>query len=393
METEDPRPGVYTDINGNTATAWGLIMASEKCGRPLFLGSYPITPATDILHELAKRKDLGVKACQMEDEIAGVCSAIGAAFAGDLAVTSTSGPGLALKSEGIGLAVMAELPLVVIDVQRGGPSTGLPTKTEQTDLMQALYGRNGESPVAVVAPASPTDCFTMAFEACRIAVEHMTPVILLSDAFIGNGSSAWRVPDEDEYPAIKTPDVPRELLENGTWRPYMRAEDLHRFWPMSGTEGATHRLGGLEKDAETGAISNSPENHEKMVMLRRQKVANIANDIPLLDVCGNADADTLLVGWGGTYGHLRSACDELNAQGTPVALAHFRYINPLPANTAEVLARYKRVIVAELNTGMFADYLQCRYPETRISRINKIQGQPFSVSELVEKTRKIIEEA
>ena len=393
VETEDPRPGVYTDINGNTATAWGLIMASEKCGRPLFLGSYPITPATDILHELAKRKDLGVKACQMEDEIAGVCSAIGAAFAGDLAVTSTSGPGLALKSEGIGLAVMAELPLVVIDVQRGGPSTGLPTKTEQTDLMQALYGRNGESPVAVVAPASPTDCFTMAFEACRTAVEHMTPVILLSDAFIGNGSSAWRVPDEDEYPAIKTPDVPRELLENGTWRPYMRAEDLHRFWPMSGTEGATHRLGGLEKDAETGAISNSPENHEKMVMLRRQKVANIANDIPLLDVCGNADADTLLVGWGGTYGHLRSACDELNAQGTPVALAHFRYINPLPANTAEVLARYKRVIVAELNTGMFADYLQCRYPETRISRINKIQGQPFSVSELVEKTRKIIEEA
>ena len=393
VETEDPRPGVYTDINGNTATAWGLIMASEKCGRPLFLGSYPITPATDILHELAKRKDLGVKACQMEDEIAGVCSAIGAAFAGDLAVTSTSGPGLALKSEGIGLAVMAELPLVVIDVQRGGPSTGLPTKTEQTDLMQALYGRNGESPVAVVAPASPTDCFTMAFEACRIAVEHMTPVILLSDAFIGNGSSAWRVPDEDEYPVIKTPDVPKELLENGTWRPYMRAEDLHRFWPMSGTEGATHRLGGLEKDAETGAISNSPENHEKMVMLRRQKVANIANDIPQLDICGDAEADTLLVGWGGTYGHLRSACEELNAQGTPVALAHFRYINPLPANTAEVLARYKRVIVAELNTGMFADYLQCRYPDTRISRINKIQGQPFSVSELVEKTRKIIEEA
>jgi len=371
VETEDPRPGVYTDINGNTATAWGLIMASEKCGRPLFLGSYPITPATDILHELAKRKDLGVKACQMEDEIAGVCSAIGASFAGDLAVTSTSGPGLALKSEAIGLAVMAELPLVVIDVQRGGPSTGLPTKTEQTDLMQALYGRNGESPVAVVAPASPTDCFTMAFEACRIAVEHMTPVILLSDAFIGNGSSAWRVPEETEYPAIKTPDVPA----------------------MSGTEGTTHRLGGLEKDTNTGAISNDPENHERMVMLRRRKVENIANDIPQLDICGNADADTLLVGWGGTYGHLRSACEELNAQGTPVALAHFRYINPMPANTAEVLARYKRVIVAELNTGMFADYLQCRYPDTRISRINKIQGQPFSVSELVEKTRKIMEEA
>lgn len=392
IETEDPRPGIYTDINGNTATAWGLIMASEKCGRPLFLGSYPITPATDILHELAKRKDLGVKACQMEDEIAGVCSAIGASFAGDLAVTSTSGPGLALKSEGIGLAVMAELPLVVIDVQRGGPSTGLPTKTEQTDLMQALYGRNGESPVAVVAPASPTDCFTMAFEACRIAVEHMTPVILLSDAFIGNGSSAWRVPDADEYPAIKTPDVPAEMLADGSWRPYMRRENLGRYWPMSGTEGATHRLGGLEKDPRTGAISTDAVNHEHMVELRREKIARIADDIPALEVLGNPDADTLLVGWGGTYGHLHTAADELNAAGTPVAFAHFRYINPLPANTAEVLARYKKVIVAELNTGMFADYLQSRFPETRIARINKIQGQPFAVSELVAKTRKIMEE-
>lgn len=393
IETEDPRPGIYTDINGNTATAWGLIMASEKCGRPLFLGSYPITPATDILHELAKRKDLGVKACQMEDEIAGVCSAIGASFAGDLAVTSTSGPGLALKSEGIGLAVMAELPLVVIDVQRGGPSTGLPTKTEQTDLMQALYGRNGESPVAVVAPASPTDCFTMAFEACRIAVEHMTPVILLSDAFIGNGSSAWRIPDPDEYPAIKTPDVPAEMLADGSWRPYMRRENLGRYWPMSGTEGATHRLGGLEKDPKTGAISTDAANHEHMVELRREKIARIADDIPALEVLGNPDADTLLVGWGGTYGHLHTAADELNAAGTPVAFAHFRYINPLPANTAEVLARYKKVIVAELNTGMFADFLQCRFPETRIARINKIQGQPFAVSEIVEKTRKIMEEA
>jgi len=392
IETEDPRPGIYTDINGNTATAWGLIMASEKCGRPLFLGSYPITPATDILHELAKRKDLGVKACQMEDEIAGVCSAIGASFAGDLAVTSTSGPGLALKSEGIGLAVMAELPLVVIDVQRGGPSTGLPTKTEQTDLMQALYGRNGESPVAVVAPASPTDCFTMAFEACRIAVEHMTPVILLSDAFIGNGSSAWRVPDADEYPAIKTPDVPAEMLADGSWRPYMRRENLGRYWPMSGTEGATHRLGGLEKDPRTGAISTDAVNHEHMVELRREKIARIADDIPALEVLGNPDADTLLVGWGGTYGHLHTAADELNAAGTPVAFAHFRYINPLPANTAEVFARYKKVIVAELNTGMFADYLQSRFPETRIARINKIQGQPFAVSELVAKTRKIMEE-
>ena len=391
VETEDPRPGIYTDINGNTATAWGLIMASEKCGRPLFLGSYPITPATDILHELAKRKDLGVKACQMEDEIAGVCSAIGASFAGNLAVTSTSGPGLALKSEGIGLAVIAELPLVVIDVQRGGPSTGLPTKTEQTDLMQALYGRNGESPVAVVAPASPTDCFTMAFEACRIAVEHSTPVILLSDAFIGNGSSAWRVPEADEYPAIKTPDVPAELLADGSWSPYMRRDNLGRYWPMSGTEGATHRLGGLEKDAQTGAISTDPVNHEKMVELRRVKIARIADDIPALEVLGDPDSDTLLIGWGGTYGHIRTAAEELCRQGRPVAMAQFRYINPLPANTAEVLSHYKRIIVAELNTGMFADYLQSRFPEHRIERINKIQGQPFSVSELVERTTKLME--
>ena len=392
VETEDPKPGIYTDINGNTATAWGLIMASEKCGRPLFLGSYPITPATDILHELAKRKDLGVKACQMEDEIAGVCSAIGASFAGNLAVTSTSGPGLALKSEGIGLAVMAELPLVVIDVQRGGPSTGLPTKTEQTDLMQALYGRNGESPVAVVAPASPTDCFTMAFEACRIAVEHMTPVILLCDAFIGNGSSAWRVPEADEYPEIKTPDVPAEKLVDHTWHPYDRRDNLGRYWPVGGTEGATHRLGGLEKDAVSGAISNDPVNHEKMVNLRREKIARIADDIPALELNGCPDADTLLVGWGGTYGHLRSAVEELNAAGKPIALAHFRYINPLPANTADIIARYRRIIVAELNTGMFADFLQCRYPDAHIQRINKIQGQPFSVGEIVDRVTKYMEE-
>ncbi len=392
IETEDPRPGIYTDINGNTATAWGLIMASEKSGRPLFLGSYPITPATDILHELAKRKDLGVKACQMEDEIAGVCSAIGASFAGNLAVTSTSGPGLALKSEGIGLAVMAELPLVVIDVQRGGPSTGLPTKTEQTDLMQALYGRNGESPVAVVAPASPTDCFTMAFEACRIAIEHTTPVILLSDAFIGNGASAWRIPEADEFPEIKTPDVPAEMLADGSWRAYARRENLGRYWPKSGTEGATHRLGGLEKDFTSGAISNDPANHERMVMLRREKIARIADDIPEVEIIGNPDADTLLIGWGGTYGHLHTAADMLNAAGKPVAFAHFRYINPLPKNTAEVINRYGRVIVAELNTGMFADYLQCRFPGKNILRINKIQGQPFSSAEVAERIARMMED-
>ncbi len=384
IESDEPKPGIYTDINGNTATAWGLIMASEKCGRPLFLGSYPITPATDILHELAKRKDLGVKTIQMDDEIAGVCSASGASLAGNLAVTSTSGPGLALKSEGIGLAVMAELPLVVIDVQRGGPSTGLPTKTEQTDLMQALYGRNGESPVAVVAAATPTDCFTMAFEAARIAVEHMTPVILLTDAFIGNGSSAWRVPDADEYPEIKVRKVTPDMIAAG-WRPYQRDEQSKvRYWALPGTEGAMHRLGGLEKDFVTGAISTDPANHEKMVLTRREKIARIADNIPELEVYGAADSDTLLIGWGGTFGHLMTATDELAAAGKPVAFAHFRYINPLPANALDVIRRYRRVIVAELNTGMFADYLQSKLPGTEILRINKIQGQPFQVAEIVE---------
>lgn len=388
IETDEAKPGVYTDLNGNTATAWGLIMASEKSGRPLFLGSYPITPATDILHELAKRKDLGVKACQMEDEIAGVCSAIGAAFAGNLAVTSTSGPGLALKGEAIGLAVIAELPLVVIDVQRGGPSTGLPTKTEQTDLLQALYGRNGESPLCVVAPASPTDCFTMAFEAARIAIEHMTPVILLSDAFIGNGSSAWRIPEADEYPEIKTRYVPEELREQ--WTPYLRdAESLARYWAIPGQSDLPHRIGGLEKDSKTGAISTDPINHEKMVMVRREKIERIADNIPQLEVMGNPDADTLLLGWGGTYGHLLTAAQELNAQGCSVAFTHFRYINPLPKNTAELLRRYKRVIVAELNCGQFADFLQARFPDVEIHRVNKIQGQPFLVSEVVEAVKKI----
>lgn len=392
IESPTAQPGVYTDINGNTATAWGLIAASERSGRPLFLGSYPITPATDILHELAKRKDLGVVAIQMEDEIAGVCSAIGASFAGDLAVTSTSGPGLALKSEGIGLAVMAELPLVVIDVQRGGPSTGLPTKTEQTDLMQALYGRNGESPVAVVAPLTPTDCFDMAFEASRIALEHMTPVILLSDAFIGNGSSAWRIPEQNDLPEIHPPLLPADRAADENWQPYERdAETLVRYWAVP-EEGHTHphRLGGLEKDSKTGAISINPENHERMVKIRHEKVERIAKDIPAQEVVGNVDADTLLIGWGGTYGHLRTAVEELNAEGTPVALAQFRYIRPLPANTAEIIGRYKNVIVAELNMGQFADYLQAKFPARFIHRINKVQGQPFTVTELKEEVKKHI---
>lgn len=390
VETDEIRPGTYTDVKGNEATAYGLIMASEKAGIPLFLGSYPITPATDILHELAKRKDLGVKACQMEDEIAGVCSAIGASFAGNLAVTSTSGPGLALKSEALGLAVMAELPLVVIDVQRGGPSTGLPTKTEQTDLMQALYGRNGESPLVVMSALSPTDCFNSAFEAARIAVEHMTPVILLTDAFIGNGSSAWRIPEADEFPAIRPNRVPDALRE--AWQPYMRdPETLVRYWAVPGTPELMHRIGGLEKHARTGAISNDPVNHEEMVQVRREKVARVAADIPAQEVLlDSPETDTLLIGWGGTYGHLYSAAEELNAEGVKVALAQFKYINPLPANTSELLRRYKRVIVAELNTGQFADWLQAKHPDVEIHRINKIQGQPFMVSELVDRVKEIM---
>ena len=389
IESDEAKPGIYTDINGNKATAWGLILASEKSGLPLFLGSYPITPATDILHELAKRKDLGVKACQMEDEIAGVCSAIGAAFAGNLAVTSTSGPGLALKSEGIGLAVMAELPLVIVDVMRGGPSTGLPTKTEQTDLLQALYGRNGESPIVVLAPTSPTHCFDMAFEAARIAVEHMTPVILLTDAFIANGSSAWRVPEANDFPAIKPNFVSEDMREG--WKPYLRnAEDV-RYWAIPGQEGFQHRLGGLEKDYNTSALSNDPLNHEKMVMARKRKVENVANHIPALEVLGDTDADTLLVGWGGTFGHLYTAVEEMNAAGKKVALAQFSYISPLPANTREVLNKYKNVIVAELNTGQFADYLQSKVDGLVVKRINKTQGQPFLVHEIVEGVTKIME--
>ena len=384
IETASAEPGVYTDVTGNTATAWGLIMASEKSGRPLFLGSYPITPATDILHELAKRKDLGVKAVQMEDEIAGVCSAIGASYAGHLAVTSTSGPGLALKSEGIGLAVMAELPLVVIDVQRGGPSTGLPTKTEQTDLLQALYGRNGESPICVLAAVSPTDCFQMAFEAARIAMEHMTPVILLTDAFIANGSSAWRIPEEKDYPEIKPHILPQNRLEEG-WRPYDRDEEtLARYWALPGTPGAMHRLGGLEKDARTSVISTDGTNHARMVDARRQKVARIADSIDPIKPMLDEDADTILVGWGGTYGHLLTAATELHNEGRKIAFHQFRYINPLPPNALDMLKGYKRIIVAELNTGMFADYLQMHLPGKEILRINKVEGQPFLVKEVVE---------
>ena len=393
IETKSAKKGFYTDVNGNRATALGLIAASEKSGLPLFLGSYPITPASDILHELAKRKDLGVKVVQAEDEIAGICTAIGASFAGNLAATSTSGPGLALKSEAIGLAVMAELPLVIIDVQRGGPSTGLPTKSEQTDLLQALYGRNGESPVVVLAASTPTNCFDMAFAASKIALEHMTPVILLTDAFIANGSSAWRIPKMEEYPEIHPQYVYNDLLKDN-WKPYKRNPETNvRYWAIPGTEGFMHRLGGLEKDCITSAISTDPANHQKMTDMRQAKIDYIANEIPELEILGNPEADLLVVGWGGTYGHLYSAVESMNAIGKKVAMVHFNYINPMPKNTEEILRRYKKIVVCELNNGQFATQLCAKIPGlTNVSRFNKVQGQPFMVSELTDHFSKLMEE-
>ncbi len=393
IETKSAKKGFYTDVNGKRATALGLIAASEKSGLPLFLGSYPITPASDILHELAKRKDLGVKVVQAEDEIAGICTAIGASFAGNLAATSTSGPGLALKSEAIGLAVMAELPLVIIDVQRGGPSTGLPTKSEQTDLLQALYGRNGESPVVVLAASTPTNCFDMAFAASKIALEHMTPVILLTDAFIANGSSAWRIPEMEEYPEIHPQYVYNDLLKDN-WKPYKRNSETNvRYWAIPGTEGFMHRLGGLEKDCITSAISTDPANHQKMTDMRQAKIDYIANEIPELEILGNPEADLLVVGWGGTYGHLYSAVESMNAIGKKVAMVHFNYINPMPKNTEEILRRYKKVVVCELNNGQFATQLCAKIPGlTNVSRFNKVQGQPFMVSELTDHFSKLMEE-
>ncbi|MCM0386011.1 2-oxoacid:acceptor oxidoreductase subunit alpha [Bacteroides fragilis] len=392
IESKTPKAaGLYTDINGNKATSYGLIAAAEKAGLELYLGSYPITPATDILHELAKHKSMGVKTVQCEDEIAGCASAVGAAFAGDLAVTTTSGPGVCLKSEAMNLAVIAELPLVVINVQRGGPSTGMPTKSEQTDLLQALYGRNGESPMPVIAATSPTNCFDAAYMAAKIALEHMTPVVLLTDAFIANGSAAWKLPDLDEYPAIKPPYVTPEMAE--TWTPFQRNEKSGaRYWAVPGTEGFMHRIGGLEKSNETGVISTEPENHQKMTLLRQAKIEKIADSIPELEVQGDTDADLLVVGWGGTYGHLYSAVEHMRKNGKKVGLAHFQYINPLPKNTAEVLKKYKKIVVAEQNLGQFAGYLRMKVPGLNISQFNQVKGQPFVTRELVEAFTKLLEE-
>ena len=391
IESKKAAPGIYMDVNGNKATSYGLIAAAEKAGLRLFLGSYPITPATDILHELSKRKDLGVITVQAEDEIAGICTSIGASFAGCLAATSTSGPGLALKSEAIGLAVIAELPLVVVDVQRGGPSTGMPTKSEQTDLMQALYGRNGECPAVVLAASTPTDCFDAAFWAGKLAVEHMTPVILLTDAFIANGSSAWKLPNLADYPAI-TPNYVQNYKGDKPWKPYRRDKDsLVRYWAIPGMEGYMHRLGGLEKDFDTSAISTDPANHQKMVQTRQAKIDKIADYIPEVQVVGDEDADLLIVGWGGTYGHLYEAMEDMQAQGKKVALAHFKFINPLPKNTAEVLGRYKKVVVAEQNNGQFANYLRGKVPGFEPYQFNRVKGQPFVVARLVEEFTKILE--
>ena len=380
IESKEKVPGRYMDITGNKGTAYGFIAAAEKAGLRLYLGSYPITPATDVLHELSKHKSCGVITVQCEDEISGCASALGASFAGTLGVTSTSGPGICLKSEAMNLAVIMELPLVVLDVQRGGPATGLPTKSEQTDLLQVLFGRNGESPMPVMAATSPADCFDAAYQACKIALEHMTPIVLLTDAYVANGSGAFKLPDITKLDAINPPYVPEEL--KGKWTPYMRAENGTRYWAVPGREGFAHILGGLEKDSETGAISTNPENHDLMTRLRQQKIDNI--QVPDLEVDGDADsADLLIVGFGSTYGHLHSAMDELRAAGKKVALAHFKYLNPLPKNTAEVLSKYNKVVVAEQNMGQLAAYLRMKVDNFVPYQFNQVKGQPFVVEELV----------
>ena len=381
--------GLYRTIDGNTATSWGLLAAAEKSGLDLFIGSYPITPATGILEALAARKDLGVKSFQAEDEIAGICTSIGASFAGNLAVTSTSGPGLALKSEAIGLAVMTELPLVIVNVQRGGPSTGLPTKTEQADLMQALYGRNGECPVVVIAASTPSNCFRYAFEAASIALEHMVPVILLTDGFLANGSEPWKIPSMDSLPEIKPP-----LVKEGDdeFIAYERDEKkLSRKWAVPGTKGREHRIGGLEKTIR-GTVSYIPENHEHMVKMRAEKVARVAGRIPCLKTYGDGEGDMLLIGWGGTYGHLLTAVKEMRKEGKSISLAHFNYINPLPDNTGEVFKNFKKLVVAELNDGQFVRYLRMEFEDFHFKQVNKVQGLPFTCEEIKEKCTKLLEE-
>lgn len=386
------KPGNYRYVKGNVATAWGFIAAAEKAGLELYLGSYPITPATDILIEMEKRRDLGVKAFQAEDEIAGICSSIGAAYAGALAITSTSGPGLSLKSEALGLAVMTELPLVLIDVQRGGPSTGLPTKTEQSDLLQALYGRNGEGQVVVIAASSPGNCFHYAYMAAKIALEHMTPVILLTDGYLGNGTEVIQIPDLDKLPPI----TPRIVKANDPdYAPYRRDEKtLARGWAIPGTEGLRHRVGGLEKLDLKGSVSHDPENHQKMATYRDTKVQLIANEIEYQKVIGDQEGDLLIVGWGGTYGALRNSFDIYKKENKDlkVGLCHINYINPLPSNLADIFSKYKKIIVCELNFGQLAKFLRISLPQFEYHQYNKLKGQPFAVAELIDAYTKLMEE-
>ena len=371
--------GTYRNVMGNQAIAWGFLAAAEKAKKELFLGSYPITPASDILHELAKHKNLGVKTFQAEDEIAGICSAIGASFAGSLGITTTSGPGFALKGEALGLAVMTELPLVVVDVQRGGPSTGLPTKTEQSDLMQALYGRNGESPTVVLASSTPANCFDWSYMASKITLEHNTPVVLLSDGYLGNGAEPWKIKSIKDMPDI----IPNIAKEGEEYQPYKRDENtLARKIAIPGTKGLEHRIGGLEKEDVTGDVSYDPENHEKMCGIRAEKIRLISELIPQQKILGGEDSDLLVVGWGGTYGSLYSAVDNLIFEGESIALCQFNYINPLPKNTGALLKKFKKIVVCELNSGQFANYLRMNFQGIEFNQYNKIQGLPFTTSEL-----------
>ena len=382
--------GIYRNITGNHATAIGLIAAAEKSGLPLFLGSYPITPATDILHELSKYKSNGVKTFQAEDEIAGVCSAIGASYTGNLAITTTSGPGMALKTEAIGLATILEIPLVIINVQRGGPSTGLPTKTEQADLLMAMYGRHGESSIPVIAASSPSDCFNAAYEACRIAVEHMTPVVLLTDGYIANGSEPWRFPSEDKLKPITVKFLDKPNGAEGTLLPYKRDEKLVRPWIKPGTKGLEHRIGGLEKQDETGNVSYDALNHEKMVNLRAAKIEKIADYIPLAKAdTGKDKAKLLVLGWGSTYGSIKTAVRECIAEGCDVAHVHLHNINPFPKNLGEVLASYDKILIPEMNRGQLLQLIRAKYLVPAIG-LPKVQGMPFTTTELKAKIKELL---